>query len=81
MSFPFEYSDVYQVINGVIIVVEGLANGPYHFKFVKGCLPETLLDPFLNALSQIFLPFLQFAKAREATASLFLGLPSASNVL
>ena len=25
----------------------------YHFKFFKGCLPQILLDPFLNALTQI----------------------------
>ena len=26
---------------------------PYSFKFFKGCLPQILLGPFLNALSQI----------------------------
>ena len=28
---------------------------PYHFKFFKGCLPQILLGPFLNALTQLFL--------------------------
>ena len=27
---------------------------PYHFKFLKGCLPQILLCPFLNTLSHIF---------------------------
>ena len=26
---------------------------PYHFHFFKGCLPQILLGPFLNTLSQI----------------------------
>ena len=26
-------------------------NRPYHFKFSKGCVPQILLDPFLNTLS------------------------------
>ena len=26
---------------------------PYHFKFFKGCLPQILIDPFLNTLIQI----------------------------
>ena len=26
---------------------------PYHFKFIKGCLPQILLGPFLNTLSHI----------------------------
>ena len=30
---------------------------PYHFKFFKGCLPQILLGPFLNTLSQMFLRF------------------------
>ena len=28
---------------------------PYHFKFFKGCLPQILLGPFLNTLTQIIL--------------------------
>ena len=28
---------------------------PYLFKFFKGCLPQILLGPFLNTLSQIVL--------------------------
>ena len=28
---------------------------PYPFKFFKGCLPQILLSPFFNTLSQIFL--------------------------
>ena len=28
---------------------------PYPFKFFKGCLPQVLLDPLLNTLSQMFL--------------------------
>ena len=28
-------------------------NRPHHFKFFKGCLPQILLDPFLNTLLQI----------------------------
>ena len=27
----------------------------YHYKFFKGCLPQILLGPFLNALTQMFL--------------------------
>ena len=27
----------------------------YHFKFFKGCLPQILLGPFLNTLSQMSL--------------------------
>ena len=30
---------------------------PYHFKFSKGCLPQTLLGPFLNTLTQIKLKY------------------------
>ena len=30
---------------------------PYHFKFFKSCLPQILLDPFLNILSRIILQF------------------------
>ena len=26
---------------------------PYHFKFFKDCLPQSLLDPFLDTLSQV----------------------------
>ena len=26
---------------------------PYHFKFFKGCLPQSSLDPFLNTLYHI----------------------------
>ena len=29
--------------------------GPYPFKFYKGCLPQILLGPFVNSLSQLFL--------------------------
>ena len=29
---------------------------PYHFKFFKGCLPQILLGPFLNTLTDLFLP-------------------------
>ena len=25
----------------------------YHFNFFKGCLPQILLDPFLNTLNQM----------------------------
>ena len=28
-----------------------LLNRPYHFKFFKNCIPQTLLDSFLNKLS------------------------------
>ena len=28
---------------------------PYPLKFFKGCLPQILLGPFLNTLSQMFL--------------------------
>ena len=28
---------------------------PYHFKFFKGCLPQTLLGPFLSILSHLLL--------------------------
>ena len=28
---------------------------PYHFKFSKGCLPQILLVPFLNTLSNLTL--------------------------
>ena len=28
---------------------------PYHFKFFKGCLPQILLDLFLNTLIQVLL--------------------------
>ena len=27
---------------------------PNHFKFVKGCLPQTLLGAFLNTLTHIY---------------------------
>ena len=26
---------------------------PYDFKFLKGCLPQILLDPFFNTLTQM----------------------------
>ena len=29
---------------------------PHHFKFFKGCLPSTLLGPFMNTLTHIDLP-------------------------
>ena len=31
---------------------------PYHFKFFKGCLPQMLLGPFLNTLTQMIIRFL-----------------------
>ena len=31
----------------------------YPFKFFKGCLPQILLGPFLNTLSQIFICILR----------------------
>ena len=30
---------------------------PYHFKFFKGSLPQILLGPLLNALTQMFMEF------------------------
>ena len=33
-------------------VMAGLGR-PYHFKFVKGCLPRILVSPFFNTLSQL----------------------------
>ena len=29
---------------------------PYHFKIFKGCLPQVLLGPFSNTLTQLKLP-------------------------
>ena len=31
---------------------------PYHFKFFTGCLPQILLGPFMNTLTQLFCLFL-----------------------
>ena len=42
------YSRLYQVK-----FVQVCFNRPYHFKFFKGCLPQFILGPFLNTLSQI----------------------------
>ena len=35
--------------------VEDYFSRPYHFEFVKGCLPQISLGPFFNTLPQIFL--------------------------
>ena len=31
--------------------MEQLLSRPYYFKFLKGCLPQISLGPFLNALT------------------------------
>ena len=36
---------------------------PYHFKISKGCLPQILLGPFLNTLTNLFVNFLLNNKA------------------
>ena len=33
---------------------------PYPFKFFKGCLPQILLGPFLNTLTYLISPAVQF---------------------
>ena len=42
---------------------------PYSFKFFKGCLPQNLLSPLFNALSQVckikYIKFLQFANIKQ----------------
>ena len=44
----------YSRIDYVKFVEDSLCSGrPYHFKFFNGCLPQILLGPFLNTLSQI----------------------------
>ena len=35
-----------------------LPRRPYHFKFFNGCLPQVLLGPFLNILTQMIITFL-----------------------
>ena len=37
-------------------------NRPYHFNFFKGCIPQILLGPFWNTLSQILLRFKESQK-------------------
>ena len=37
----------------------------YHFKFFKGCLPQILLDPILNTLSQMLVQLLTFKEISE----------------
>ena len=32
-----------------------MLSGPYHFKFFKGCIPQILLNPFLNTFMSLFL--------------------------
>ena len=32
---------------------------PYHLKIFKGCLPQILLSPFLNTLTQVFQSFIE----------------------
>ena len=32
---------------------------PYHFNFLKGCLPKILFGPFLNTLNHFFIPGIQ----------------------
>ena len=49
---------------------------PYHFKFFKGCLPQILLGPFLNTLSQIFYPNAGKHGAQKITSLGLTELPS-----
>ena len=42
---------------------------PYHFKFFKGCLPQILLDPLLNTLSQMFINLYWKARNDNKTPS------------
>ena len=37
----------------------------HHFKFFKGCLPQVLLGPFLNTLTQIFLLTVVFKSSQH----------------
>ena len=44
----------YSRMNQVKFVEKSLVIGrPYHLRFIKGCLPQILLGPFLNNLTQI----------------------------
>ena len=42
---------------------------PYPFKFFKGCLPQNLLSPLLNTLSQIFVMLLILIQIRLTLSS------------
>ena len=54
--FLGKYGAKYSRINPVKFVEDSLRIGrPYHFKFFKGCLPQTLIGLFLNTL-----PYMEF---------------------
>ena len=38
---------------------------PYHFKFFKGCLPQILLGPFLNTLTQAIIISSKLAQTNQ----------------
>ena len=40
----------------IIIIIKICLGKSYPFKLVKDCLPQSLLGPFLNALSYSFFP-------------------------
>ena len=43
------YMVLYRILYGDMLCL----GRPYHIKFFKGCLPQILLDPFLNTLTHI----------------------------
>ena len=52
ISYQSTFGSRYSRMDQVIFVEDSLSR-PYHFKFFKGCLPQTLLGPFLNTLTHL----------------------------
>ena len=70
--FLFIFKDLcHQNWEKKVVLSNNCLSRPYYFKVFKGCLPQILLCPFLNTLSQIF----------TKVASLSCGLTSSETFL
>ena len=49
------YEAKYSRMDQVKSVADNCLGRPYHFKSFQGCLPQSLLGPFLNTLPHIYL--------------------------
>ena len=62
------------------LVFSGLSR-PYPLKFFKDCLPQNLLHPFLNTLSQILLEVLQILRGVEIWEEELAGHSESQNLI
>ena len=55
IEWPENYKEIWNLFSAWKIKYRACLSWPYPFPFFKGCLPQILLDPFLNTLSHITL--------------------------